>query len=290
MVHARGARRSPSSAISRTIGFLLGSGGPHIAITLTRQPSVSARDAQHALRTALSRGGDWAELYWERHETLQLVLDDGRIEDAISGVDQGAGIRVTKGERTTYANSNVADVDDLIALAGRAARGVAEVGELHETSDPAPDELARPSTVAIDPRDVAVERKGGQGRGAAGHPQRRRPARTRGDVHGRPVERGRRDAHPRVRRAWPRGRPEPEGSLGVLGTDRPEGRERAHHGHRRRDGSQQARDRGDGRRRNADSTGGAHREGERSDVPLGPTARRGGRHLVKPKVAAQVVP
>src|SRR5438132_25030 len=155
MVHARGARRSPSSAISRTIGFLLGSGGPHIAITLTRQPSVSARDAQHALRTALSRGGDWAELYWERHETLQLVLDDGRIEDAISGVDQGAGIRVTKGERTTYANSNVADVDDLIALAGRAARGVAEGGELHETSEPAPDELARPSTVAIDPRDGA---------------------------------------------------------------------------------------------------------------------------------------
>jgi len=128
---------------------------------LTRQPSVSARDAQHALRTALSRGGDWAELYWERHETLQLVLDDGRIEDAISGVDQGAGIRVTKGERTTYANSNVADVDDLIALAGRAARGVAEGDGLHETSDPAPDELARPSTVAIDPRDVAVERKVG---------------------------------------------------------------------------------------------------------------------------------
>src|SRR5438132_1664502 len=255
MVHARGARRSPSSAISRTIGFLLGSGGPHIAITWTRQPSVSARDAQHALRTALSRGGDWAELYWERHETLQLVLDDGRIEDAISGVDQGAGIRVTKGERTTYANSNVADVDDLIALAGRAARGVAEGGELHETSDPAPDELARPSTVAIDPRDV-------------------------------PVERGRRDAHPRVRRPRPRGRPEPEGSLGVLGTDRPESRERAHHGHRRRDGSQQARDRGDGRRRNADSTDGAHREGDPADVPLGPEARREARHQAKRKRAA----
>jgi len=31
----------------------------------------------------LSRGGDFAELFWERHETLQFVLDDGRIEDAI---------------------------------------------------------------------------------------------------------------------------------------------------------------------------------------------------------------
>jgi predicted Zn-dependent protease len=50
-------------------------------------PVVSARDAERALRTALSRGGDRAELFWERHETLQLVLDDGRIEDAIAGVD-----------------------------------------------------------------------------------------------------------------------------------------------------------------------------------------------------------
>ena len=95
---------------------------------------MSARDAEHALRTALSRGGEWAELFWERHQTLQIVFDDGRVEDAISGLDQGAGIRVTSGERTTYANGNVADADDLIALAGRAARGVEEGGELHDAT------------------------------------------------------------------------------------------------------------------------------------------------------------
>src|SRR5256712_5141787 len=128
---------------------------------MTSRPSVGAREAGQALRTALSRGGDWAELFWERHETLQLILDDGRIEDAISGVDQGSGIRVTSGERTTYANGNVADVDDLMALAGRAARSVAEGGELHEADEPEPDELPRHSTVAIDPRSVAVERKVG---------------------------------------------------------------------------------------------------------------------------------
>jgi len=132
-----------------------------IATAVTSRPSVSAREAAQALRTALSRGGDWAELFWERHETLQLILDDNHIEDAISGVDQGAGIRVTSGERTTYANGNVADVDDLMALAGRAARSVAEVGELHEAAEPEPDELPRHSTVAIDPRSVAVERKVG---------------------------------------------------------------------------------------------------------------------------------
>src|SRR5437867_12776766 len=103
-----------------------------MTLTTARAPVMTVRDVERALRTALSRGGDWAELYWERHETLQLVLDDGRIEDAISGVDQGAGIRVTSGERTTYANGNMADVDDLIALAGRAARSVADGGGLHE--------------------------------------------------------------------------------------------------------------------------------------------------------------
>jgi len=87
------------------------------------------------------------------------VLDDNRVEDAIGGVDQGAGIRVTTGERTTYANANVADADDLIALAGRAARGIAEGGELHEAVPPEPDDLSRHSTVAIDPRSVPVERK-----------------------------------------------------------------------------------------------------------------------------------
>ena len=126
---------------------------------MTRTPVVSANDAERALRTALSRGGDWAELFWERHETLQLVLDDGRIEDAITGVDQGAGLRVTSGERTTYANGNVTDSDDVLALAGRAAASVSEGDDLHDAARLVPDELPGPHAVAIDPRSVPVERK-----------------------------------------------------------------------------------------------------------------------------------
>ena len=117
------------------------------------------RDAERALRTALSRGGDFAELFWERHETLQLVLDDGKIEDAIAGVDQGAGVRVVVGERTAYANGNVTDVDDVLALAGRAAASVESGDDLHDTTPLAPDDPSRPHTVVIDPRSVPVERK-----------------------------------------------------------------------------------------------------------------------------------
>ena len=130
-------------------------------LTITRTPVVSARDAERALRTALSRGGEWAELFWERHETLQLVLDDGHIEDAIAGVDQGAGVRVVErsGDRTIYANGNVTGVDDLMALAGRAAASVMEGGALHDAPSIVPDALERPHPVAIDPRTVPVERK-----------------------------------------------------------------------------------------------------------------------------------
>jgi TldD protein len=53
----------------------------------------------------------------------------------------------------------VNDVDDLISLAGRAARGVDDAGSLHEPAEPAPDELPKHSTVAIDPRSIAVEQK-----------------------------------------------------------------------------------------------------------------------------------
>jgi TldD protein len=120
---------------------------------------MTVRDVERALRTALSRGGDWAELFWERHETLQLVLDDQRIEDAITGVDQGAGVRVVHGEQTVYANGNVTDVDDVMAIAGRAARSVADGAGLHEAAHLAPDELSQPHSVAIDPRSVPVERK-----------------------------------------------------------------------------------------------------------------------------------
>jgi TldD protein len=120
---------------------------------------MTVRDVERALRTALSRGGDWAELFWERHETLQLVLDDQRIEDAITGVDQGAGVRVVHGEQTVYANGNVTDADDVMAIAGRAARSVADESGLHEGARLAPDDLPRPHSVAIDPRIVPVERK-----------------------------------------------------------------------------------------------------------------------------------
>ena len=74
-------------------------------------------------------------------------------------MDQGAGIRVVVGDRTIYANGNVTHVDDVMAVAGRAAASVEGDRERHDSTPPAPDQLSRPRTVAVDPRSVPVERK-----------------------------------------------------------------------------------------------------------------------------------
>ena len=121
---------------------------------------VDERDAARVLEVALARGGDWAELFWERAETLTLALDDGRLEHAVAAVSQGAGVRVTSGDRTTYANGDTTDASDVVALAGRAA--AMGVPAASVTRTPAPlvrEETPSPSAVRVDPRAVPLARK-----------------------------------------------------------------------------------------------------------------------------------
>jgi len=75
-------------------------------------------------------------------------------------VDQGAGIRVLNGDVTVYANGNVSSVDDLSAIAGRAAAALAENGvEPREVPAVTSIELQPATEVGTDPREVPVQRK-----------------------------------------------------------------------------------------------------------------------------------
>lgn len=128
--------------------------------TLARSSAPTSDEAARVLRIALSRGGDWAELFWERHRALSLLFDDGRLEEATSGTEQGAGIRVLDGEHTLYADGNATDASDLDALAGRAAAAVAATdGARAQVRPLARREVEPPSEVRIDPRDVPVAQK-----------------------------------------------------------------------------------------------------------------------------------
>lgn len=57
------------------------------------------------IRSALSRGGDFAEIFVEEKSTFSASLEDSLVEELSSGTTRGAGIRVKFGETTGFAHT-----------------------------------------------------------------------------------------------------------------------------------------------------------------------------------------
>src|SRR6185503_1238050 len=69
-----------------------------------RVPSdVPVAEMERLIALALSRGGDFADLYFEHHHTSSLLMEERIIRTASTGVTCGLGVRVVSGERTGYA-------------------------------------------------------------------------------------------------------------------------------------------------------------------------------------------
>ena len=86
--------------------------------------SLSALDKDSLgklLEASLSRGGDFAEVYYERTVTDSLSLDEDKITTAMRGLDMGVGFRVIQGEKTGYAFSDDLDFARLREAAETAA-------------------------------------------------------------------------------------------------------------------------------------------------------------------------
>lgn len=87
--------------------------------------NITERDLESWLAEALSRGGEYADLYFEHLESTGLSLDDGIVKSATHGVTLGVGVRVIAGERTGYAyTDNLAP--ERIRAAARTAACIAE--------------------------------------------------------------------------------------------------------------------------------------------------------------------
>lgn len=74
--------------------------------------------------TALSKGGDFADLYFEYTTYFNLLLKDGVVSSGGFHTDFGVGIRVLKGEKTGYAYSENTEMPDMLAAA-KAASAIA---------------------------------------------------------------------------------------------------------------------------------------------------------------------
>ncbi|HZS06955.1 MAG TPA: metalloprotease TldD [Blastocatellia bacterium] len=75
----------------------------------SEQFGIAVSDIEALLGVALSKGGDYADLYFEYSVTSNLNLEEQIVKSANRSVAQGVGVRVVSGERTGYAYSDEID-------------------------------------------------------------------------------------------------------------------------------------------------------------------------------------
>ena len=82
---------------------------------------VTDADLKKIISTALTRGGDYCDVYFQHAVVNQIVMDDGKINKARMAVSLGMGVRVLIGERTGYAFSQALDMKAMLEAARTAA-------------------------------------------------------------------------------------------------------------------------------------------------------------------------
>ena len=82
---------------------------------------VTPEILQKVVTTAMSKGGDYADLFFEHKISNNISLEDRKVNRAFSNVDFGVGIRVLKGDQTGFAYSENVSLDDMLNAAKMAA-------------------------------------------------------------------------------------------------------------------------------------------------------------------------
>ena len=86
---------------------------------------VTEENLRELISIALSKGGEYADLFFEHSVINELTLRDGEVNAAGTHIDYGVGIRVVKGEKTGYAYSEITTMP----LMKKAALTAAQIAE-----------------------------------------------------------------------------------------------------------------------------------------------------------------
>jgi TldD protein len=76
---------------------------------------------QKVLAKALSRGGDFADLFFEHTISNRIMLEDGKVNRAYSNVALGVGIRTVKGDQVGYGFTQELTENSMLKAASTAA-------------------------------------------------------------------------------------------------------------------------------------------------------------------------
>ena len=104
-------------------------------------------------------GADFAEIFAEDRRSTSAILDDGRVEEVVSGRDRGAGIRVVVGETTGFAHTADLSEAGLAAAAAAAAAAARRSGGARRVVEVSALDVPRPLTVRVPPEEVPKSTK-----------------------------------------------------------------------------------------------------------------------------------
>ncbi len=120
--------------------------------------ALSPDGARRVLLALGARGGEFAEIFLERSAGTALLLEGGRIEEAATGCDRGAGLRLVREGRTHFTSGNDVTEEGLLRLADNLVDAL-PAGTPLGVPELVLQEVARVSPVRVDPAQVPVERK-----------------------------------------------------------------------------------------------------------------------------------
>lgn len=83
--------------------------------------SVTESELLLVIKEALSKGGDYADIFFEHTFSNSIALRDGEVNRIASNIDYGVGIRVVSGDQTGYAYVENTEIKQLIQAAKTAA-------------------------------------------------------------------------------------------------------------------------------------------------------------------------
>jgi TldD protein len=102
--------------------------------------AVTDETARRLLSIALSRGGDYADLYFEYSDNASYAYEDERVKTTSRGVTLGLGVRVLKGEATGHAYCEELTDEAM----GEAARTAAQIADAATNAPPVAVDIAWP--------------------------------------------------------------------------------------------------------------------------------------------------
>jgi len=112
---------------------------------------ISDEICSKLLKTALSHGGDFADLYFEHTLVSTLSLEDGKVNRSSGNIKLGVGIRTVKGDQVGYGFTQTLTEESMLSAAKTAASLVNEV------ASPVAGKFTRPDLANYYPIDPAIK-------------------------------------------------------------------------------------------------------------------------------------